>query len=391
MAPDPRYCFDCDRRLATAIQSDDDGRLRLCPACEADRQAYSGAVGELESDARSPRFRGAIALGVPLSGWPTDVALVVLDVWDRFAELHVVEMPGPDPPKHPRTITGSPLGERPPHKWVITTDLPSTHGGGFGGGGTTGAEGMLAWHATIAPSFPDDASRIEVFAQAPGAKARTVVDLTGWPVGVAPATVIRGGPSAAGRADCPSCGLPPIDLITSAPGDTGGFDLDWAMAPPPEPSRDAFPVPDARSLCDGCAAAHRQVLAAKVPTAALPERVVAVAADLGDLFGSRIVAPSLVVWPTWFDMAVTGGATGPWAQVLGSPRRGLRWTASDDRGGHYVGTITGSHSGLGLCTHHLSFAPTLDPDATALTVLFPASLDGSAVQARINLVERGPG
>jgi hypothetical protein len=107
----------------------------------------------------------------------------------------------------------------------------------------------------------------------------------------------------------------------------------------------------------------------------MPKRVIAIGAEVGDLFGSRIVTPSLVVWPTWFDLTVTGDLSGASATVLGSPHGAARRTATDDHGRDYLGTITGSHSGLGLCTQSLTFTPAPDPSATSLTMAFPASFD----------------
>jgi hypothetical protein len=52
----------------------------------------------------------------PLLRWPTDIALLALHLWDRFAELLTVEMPGLDPPRHPRAFPSNDLGARPLHK-----------------------------------------------------------------------------------------------------------------------------------------------------------------------------------------------------------------------------------------------------------------------------------
>jgi hypothetical protein len=210
------------------------------------------------------------------------------------------------------------------------------------------------------------------------------VDLAGTTSVPARAAITR-DPTARGRSDCPSCGPPPVAPAADKPATGGAFELRWAMEPPPETDRDMLAAPDPRRLCPECAAAAQEVFAAKIPTRAVPERVLALAAELGELAGSRIVVPSLVVWPTWFDVTVTGDASGPWAEVLGSPHRAARWIATDDQAHDYVGTIAGSHSGLGLCTHELSFTPTLDPNATRLTLVFPASIDGTVARATIDL------
>jgi hypothetical protein len=113
--------------------------------------------------------------------------------------------------------------------------------------------------------------------------------------------------------------------------------------------------------------------------------VIALGAELGLLFGSQLVIPSLVVWPTWFDLSIVGTGDGAWADGLSAFQRAGRWAAHDDHGHHYAGASTGGSSGLGLVRKDLTFTPTLAPEATTLTVTFPASFDGQAHQATIDL------
>lgn len=92
-----------------------------------------------------------------------------------------------------------------------------------------------------------------------------------------------------------------------------------------------------------------------------------------------------MVWPTWFDIALTGPATGAWAELAWSLPRSTRWRATDDQGGSYLGTTTGGSSSFGLHTNELTFVPSLDPAATALTIIAPSAIDATAASATIQL------
>ncbi|HET6918725.1 MAG TPA: hypothetical protein VFI46_04580, partial [Jiangellaceae bacterium] len=130
MAPDPHHCFDCDRRLGDH-RPDEDQRIRRCPSCQADIDTHVAALGDFETLA--PQFGGVIALGAPLPGWPTDITLLALEIWGRFSELSIVEVPGTQPaPPHPRALRSSPLGDQPPSKWTISTDIDTIHHGAGG-------------------------------------------------------------------------------------------------------------------------------------------------------------------------------------------------------------------------------------------------------------------
>jgi hypothetical protein len=130
------------------------------------------------------------------------------------------------------------------------------------------------------------------------------------------------------------------------------------------------------------------VFAAKHPTGPHPDAVIAVGGELGLLFGSQLVIPTVTVWPAWFDLSIVGTGPGVWADGPRAPKRAGRWTAHDDRGHSYIGASTGGSSGLGLSRKALSFIPTLAPDATRLTVTFPASFDGRAHRATVALGPR---
>jgi hypothetical protein len=127
------------------------------------------------------------------------------------------------------------------------------------------------------------------------------------------------------------------------------------------------------------------VLAAKRPTHPQPDEVIALGAELGLVFGSQLVIPTVVVWPTWFDLSIVGTGDGAWADALRALNRAGSWTADDDQGHSYTGAMTGSSSRLGLVRKNISFLPTLVRNATTLTVTFPASFDGRAHRATIAL------
>jgi hypothetical protein len=117
------------------------------------------------------------------------------------------------------------------------------------------------------------------------------------------------------------------------------------------------------------------VFAAKVPTGPQPDRVIALGARLGPVFGTELVIPALVAWPSWFDLRIADPSSGRWAEVAFAPIRAGRWTAHDDLGRFYRGASTGSSS-VALVHKDLSFIPGLAGDATTLTVEFPSAIDG---------------
>jgi hypothetical protein len=121
-----------------------------------------------------------------------------------------------------------------------------------------------------------------------------------------------------------------------------------------------------------------------VPTNPRPDRVIALGAEVGPVFGSQLVVLALSAWTSWFDLTIVGEQRGTWADEPLGPRLG-RWSARDDRGNQYAGGAVGSGSGLGLAHIDLTFIPTLAPDATSLTVVFPPSFDGRAVRATLAL------
>ena len=112
--------------------------------------------------------------------------------------------------------------------------------------------------------------------------------------------------------------------------------------------------------------------------------MIALGAELGLVFGSQLVIPTVVAWPTWFDLSIVGTGDGAWADAVRAITRAGRWTADDDQGHSYTGATTGS-SRLGLVRKNISFIPTLARNATTPTVTFPVSFDGRAHRATVAL------
>jgi hypothetical protein len=128
-----------------------------------------------------------------------------------------------------------------------------------------------------------------------------------------------------------------------------------------------------------------EVLAAKKPQTTRPHRVIAASADLGDLFGSHLHVPSIETWTTWFDLTLVGDHHGPFFELIRSARRARCWSAQDDREGSYQGVQVAGRSSPSLVGILLTFTPALDPEARALTLLFPASFGGTVARATIGL------
>jgi hypothetical protein len=280
-------------------------------------------------------------------------------------------------------MTG-PLGDQPPRKWVLTTDTGSAHHSGGGGGGTRGTDRLLAWKRHIAPTLPPRLRRLDVRAQSPGATATTTVDLPTRPLTQRPAAVDHHDTPADADPGCASCG-PPLPAPPADPDAPAGLGLDWAMPAPPQPDPNACHVPDPRPVCATCRSNQTTIFTAKVPTSSQPDQVIALGARATGLFGSELVIPTLIRWPTWFDLAITGHHSGAWGDTFRSPKRAMRWSAHDDRGRRYLGATTGGHSGLGLARKDLTFTPALAADASTLTLTFPAAIDGHAHHTTFDL------
>jgi hypothetical protein len=312
-----------------------------------------------------------------LPDWPTNVTLLALENWGRFSELTFVEVPGADSPGQDAGSASGDLGDQPPRRWLLTTELGTVHHGCGGGGGTPGTDRLHAWHSTIAPSLPDDAAAVEVQAMAPWASTHTTIDFSQHPFARQHARLEELDLDADVDPSCSSCGLPTPEEATDLESDR-----EMEEPRPPEPEVCAAPSRGPRPVCDTCRSTRRTVLEAKQPVRPQPDRVLAIGAQLGPVFGSELVIPTVAVWSTWFDLSVVGIDTGVWGRSLSGDSR---WSAHDDQGRRYVGVSVAGSAGTGLLRHDLTFVPALMPDANALTVTIPASFDGQRRQATLDL------
>lgn len=101
---------------------------------------------------------------------------------------------------------------------------------------------------------------------------------------------------------------------------------------------------------------------------ALPDRVVALSADLGVIADVRRALTVLYCWPTWFLLTIEAPT-----DALPVTQRAVfehAWEMEDDRGNTYVGMDTGGWSGRDSGAH-VAFAPGLDSQARELRLSFP--------------------
>jgi hypothetical protein len=102
--------------------------------------------------------------------------------------------------------------------------------------------------------------------------------------------------------------------------------------------------------------------------AALPDRVVALSADLGVIAQVRRALTVLYCWPAWFLLTIEAPG-GPMRATQGSIFE-RAWEMEDDRGNRYLGMDTGGWRGPDHGAH-IAFAPGLDPLARELRLSFP--------------------
>jgi hypothetical protein len=103
---------------------------------------------------------------------------------------------------------------------------------------------------------------------------------------------------------------------------------------------------------------------------ALPDRVVALGADLGLIADARRALSFLYCWPSWFLLTIEATATD--SPLPSAPRANLEraWEMEDDWGNVYAGMETGAWSGQDNGAH-VAFAPGLDRRARELRLSFP--------------------
>jgi hypothetical protein len=130
-------------------------------------------------------------------------------------------------------------------------------------------------------------------------------------------------------------------------------------------------------FCARCRSTVDRVVAAYSRPFA-PTRSLSLMADLGDVLGARTWMVALEGFDTWFNIQCIQSWPGSTAlRHLDDSELAGRWTATDDRGGSYVGFGNGASMARdkdGACrgmTQELSFAPGLDPEAKRLRLTLP--------------------
>lgn len=99
----------------------------------------------------------------------------------------------------------------------------------------------------------------------------------------------------------------------------------------------------------------------------LPDRVIALSADLGVTAGVHRAITSLYCWSSWFLMTIE--ATGDHLSVEPQVVSTHSWEMEDDRRNQYVGAWTGGWSGRDYGAH-IAFTPGLDTQARSLQLFF---------------------
>jgi hypothetical protein len=204
----------------------------------------------------------------------------------------------------PTPLPPGPLGIR---DVEITTDVGSHHRGpGLGGHGHP----RLLWHATFEPALPPAVATLTFTgtAVADGAANTSPIRLPHWP-----------------------------------------------------PTRHAAPAQETTRHTRASPPVDRA-------GAALPDRVVALSADLGIIARIRRALTVMYCWPAWF--LVTIEAPDLPMPVMPRPRHDQAWEIEDDRGNRYLGMNTGGWNGPDNGAH-IAFTPGLDPRARQLRLAFP--------------------
>jgi hypothetical protein len=268
------------------------------------------AGGDDQPDVVAPagRYRGSVALNTLVPGQPAGHEIAILAL-DAWESCWLLRGMAALDPSDPFWF---------PASWRIDADDGSVFAG-LGSGGGSG------WTVMCASALAEDVRRLRIFIGSEGlpgrnepvlaATPRLELDLAGWPP-----SVRRVG-------------------ATRHPDDEAG----------------PRPVPVPRGARDG---------------PVLADRVVAINATL-DAVARDLSVLSIDVRSDGFVLHLAGdGHLWPFPPPEWMPRLSRGWEAKDDLGGRYAGTVAGSQSGYPW-TVAAAFAPTLDPAARSLTLLFP--------------------
>jgi hypothetical protein len=268
-------------------------------------------------------YQGTVAVNVAVAAREREreLVLVAVDVWD-----------------HATVLRGTATIDRAdpfwlPHAWAITTDDGTDYT--RGGSGAT----SMQWTVEFAPAVPRSARRLGVFVGPDGVREPGIGSLPDQPTLVVP---LAGWPTSPHHA--------PASL-----------DLTAELGPPVG----RMPNFEGQSV--------------------RPEGVLPVSARLDDVAGRDLSVLSIERYPTWFFLHLGGTGALPSAvpgEAMGRLRR--CWTAEDDRGGRYQGTIKSSHGGFPWVVD-VPFVPALDPQATGLALAFPNPFGPGVVRTSVDL------
>jgi hypothetical protein len=281
-------------------------------------------AGVAEDRTAAEGYRGTVALNVAVTGRPREIVLVALDVWQHVCVLRGAATLDRE---NPFWLPGS---------WKITTDVGTSHASRGGGGA------WLRWLVNFEPSLPEDAEMLRFFVGPDDERMHNEASLPDEPSAV---IVPSNQPITVRRVPASFDGARELTALV----DRG-------------PNLEADPL--------------------------RPDRVIPVSAQLDEVVGRDINVLSIDVRPSWFFLHMGGrgglNAAGTCGAESTVQRLHRRWTAEDNRGGRYHGTIKGTHSGWPW-TIDATFTPTLDPTATALKLEFPNPFDDGVVSTTVEL------
>jgi hypothetical protein len=267
---------------------------------------------------------------MPVPGWPWELVLIALDVWEGCFVLRGTSAFDLEDPF------------RSPGSWGITTNSDTTHTSH--GGGAHGAD-PTQWHVTFVPSLPDSATEIRVFAGPPVTRPAPRPPLPNEP------RVFVGPPVTKPAPAPPLPNEPTLVARLSA----------WPTAPRRVPVRVEPAAPSSEpAILDRRPGVDRR--------AVQPDAVIPISGRLDDVVGREVCILSVETWPTCFDLHLGGSG---WLHLVAPSLGRLRYAAEDNLGGRYRGWSWGGSSGMVWCAD-LSFVPTLDRAATALTLELPS-------------------
>ena len=267
-------------------------------------------------------YGGTLAPNVAVPGLSRQLVITAVDVW-----AHAVQLRGTA-----EVDRATPFWF--PSAWGVATDLGSTHM--FHGGGAN----SLSWEYRFVPSLPAGAQELRIFV----GPERTKFEVGGE--------------------------LPSEPALT----------ITLPAAPPA--------VRRAAAVLDPAATQPRLGFRGDVVRSPVrPTRVIPVSTALDGAGERDLCVLSIDVRPEWFAVHIGGG--GPLAvggDIDGSAARLLNnnWSATDDRGGRYAGSVCSSHSGFPW-TVTATLTPALDPEARALTLTFRYPFGSGAVTATVDL------